>query len=390
MLDMTYARSRLCLGIFGVGSIVLVTLAGLIGGLPHSIFSTSKVWSPSDFSSLALFELTCVAYMLPLDLLGGFFLPRLFGRQNITANDFVRRWLTGVLFQATLFLVVGLLIVATGRFGGRFAVISLIIIIAVGFIAFQRRITLWMTRGLLVDTDEKVVGAMEQTKQWGFKPLPAIVVEHQDPGFTGGVVGLPRFESLILSRSWVDQLSSEQLSVAIARRLEAVNTGSRTRGILLALIWISSGFAIASHLPGAGFTSIAELVMTCLGFTSWTFIGLLVLPTVSRQATYAIDRNVILRGVPSKLLRAMLKKLDRLQDDEPLRSTMIETIFHPVPSIANRSASSGNASLDSVIPFAWHSPRMMLFLSWSCLGLLARAVHCNVGRPELWIMLPTD
>ncbi len=117
----------------------------------------------------------------------------------------------------------------------------------------------------------------------------------------------------------------------------------------------------------------------------WTFIGILVLPTLSRQASYAIDRNVIRRGVPKELLMAMLKSLDRLQDDEPTRPTIIETIFHPVPSIENRSISSVGGS-----PIAWHSARTMLFLSWACMGLLARAVHCNVGRPELWVMLPTD
>ena len=323
--------------------------------------------------------------MLPLDLVGGFVLPRIFGRQNINASDFFRRWFRGVVFQLTLFLIVGSLIVMTGRLGGRFAVICLITMIAAGFIAFQRRFATWMALGLRIDAEKNVAIAIDRARQWGLKPLPVLVVEHWDPGFTGGVVGLPHFESLVVPRYWLDKLSSDQLSVAIARRLEAVSTGSRTRGILLALVWIVSGFTIASLLPGAGVTSIAELVMTCLGFTSWTFIGLLVLPTVSRQATYAIDRNVIHRSVPSELLMAMLIKLDRLQDDEPTRSTMIETVFHPVPSIGNRKVSFNGRN-----PFAWHPSRMMLYLSWSCLGLLARAVHCNVGRPELWIMLPTD
>ncbi len=382
---MTYARSRLWLGIFGVGSIVLVTLTSLVESFPQTIFSTSQVWSRFDFTSLVLFECLCVACLFPLDLLGGLVLPRTFGRQNITASDFFRRWLSGVVFQSTIFFIVGLLIVMTGRLGGRFAVALLIIVIASGLIAFQRQIVLWVTRGQLIATDKKVLSAMDRASEWGLKPLPAMVVEHFDPGFTGGVVGLPYCESLILSRSWIEQLSPDELSVAIARRLEAVSTGSRTRGIVLALAWISSGFAIASHLPGAGVTSIAELVMTCSGFTSWTFIGLIVLPTVSRQATYAIDRNVIHRGVPPELLMSMLKKLDRLQDDEPSRPTLIETIFHPVPSIENRSV-----SIDDGIPVAWHSARMMLYLSWSCLGLLCRSVHCNVGRPELWVMLPTD
>ncbi len=32
----------------------------------------------------------------------------------------------------------------------------------------------------------------------------------------------------------------------------------------------------------------------------------------------------------------------------------------------------------------------MLFLSWAGLGGLARAVHCNIGRPSVWVMLPGD
>ena len=382
---MTYARCRLWLGIGGVGSIVLVTLAALVTAIPRSVFSTSHQWSVADFTSLLVFEGLCVACMMPLDLMGGFVLPRVFGRHYISAGVFFRRWSMGVMFQASLFLVFGLLIVATGRLGGRLAVLLLIGLLVCGLLALQRRLTIGMTKGRLIESEAKVALAMDRTRQWGLKPLRNIVVEHADPGFTGGVVGLPYFESLVLPGSWVDQLSPDQLYIAIARRLEAVGSGSRTRAIVLAFVWISSGFAIASHLPGAGVTSIAELVMTCLGFTTWTFFGILVLPTLSRQASYAIDHNVIRRGVPKELLMAMLKTLDRLQDDEPSRSTIIETIFHPVPSIENRSVSSASG-----IPIAWHSARIMLFLSWSCLGLLARAVHCNVGRPELWVMLPTD
>ena len=38
----------------------------------------------------------------------------------------------------------------------------------------------------------------------------------------------------------------------------------------------------------------------------------------------------------------------------------------------------------------WHAARMTLYVSWACMGMLVRAVHSNVGRPELWVMLPTD
>ncbi|HBV65852.1 MAG TPA: hypothetical protein DEF45_22850 [Rhodopirellula sp.] len=137
--------------------------------------------------------------------------------------------------------------------------------------------------------------------------------------------------------------------------------------------------------PGAGVTSVAELTMTCLGFTLWSFLGLLTLPTLSRQAAFAIDNQGVARGVPSASLTRSLCIIDQQQDDEQERPRIIETIFHPVPSVGRRH-DRGKAST----PIAWHVARTALFLSWACMGLLVRAVHCNVGRPELWVMYPTD
>ena len=132
--------------------------------------------------------------------------------------------------------------------------------------------------------------------------------------------------------------------------------------------------------------SVAELVTTCCGFTCWAFLGLLVLPTISRQASFRVDQQVLQRGIDAGALDGMISALDRLQDDEPQRPALVETIFHPVPSVERRrSLPPSYRQLPT-----WHAARMMLFLSWSCLGLLSRAVHCNAGRPELWTMLPTD
>ena len=154
---------------------------------------------------------------------------------------------------------------------------------------------------------------------------------------------------------------------------------------MLALIWIVAGFILSASLPGAGVTAVAELASTSLGFTLWTFLGLLTLPTISRQSSYAIDAELLRRGADFETFTKTISTLDSAQDDEPSRGALVETIFHPVPSVDNRRQTQQSGS-----PLAWHAARMTLFLSWSCMGLLARAVHCNVGRPELWAMLPTD
>ena len=80
--------------------------------------------------------------------------------------------------------------------------------------------------------------------------------------------------------------------------------------------------------------------------------------------------------------------LDELQDDEPERAAGVESVFHPVPSVGNRLRALGER-----VPRgagAWHLARTVLFLSHISLSLLPRAVHCNVGRPELWVYLPSD
>ena len=125
--------------------------------------------------------------MIPLDLMGGFVLPRVFGRQSISASVFFRRWSMGVLLQVSVFLLIGLLIIATGRLGGRFAVPFLISLVACGLLAVQGRFAIGMSRGILVESEAKVALAMDRTRQWGLRPRRVTVVAHADPGFTGGV-----------------------------------------------------------------------------------------------------------------------------------------------------------------------------------------------------------
>ena len=117
------------------------------------------------------------------------------------------------------------------------------------------------------------------------------------------MVGWPGLETIIVPRKWLDVLSTEELGVAIVRRLQAVASGSRLRELLLAFTWILCGFTISTLVPGGGVRGVAQLVTTCCGFTCWMFLGLLILPTVSRLASCAIDRRVVEQGVPALLDR---------------------------------------------------------------------------------------
>ncbi len=320
-----------------------------------------------------------------LDFWGGYLAPTRFNQQPISLGRFLRQWSRGVIVQSLLFVASSIVILTVGRNTGQFGASISIVVMSILYVAFQSRLVAAMTGGTTHTNDDKVDRSLDRVQRWGLKRLPVTVIQNTDPGFTGGVLGLPRFESIIIPRDYVDQLTSEQLAIVLGRRMIAIESGSRTRGIVAALIWIVTGFCVSAALPGAGVTSIAELATTCMGFTVWTFLGLLTLPTVSRQSSYAIDSELLRRGADVKTFAETISALDSVQDDEPSRGALVETIFHPVPSVDNRQQTQQSGS-----PLAWHAARMTLFLSWSCMGLLARAVHCNVGRPELWAMLPTD
>ena len=381
----SYARARLWLGMTGVGAIVVGSLIALLLDLPSRLLPTAPNASWADVQSIVAIVVGITAVMIPIDFLGGYYLPTRFGRIAISAPKYFGGWASGVIVQGVLFAISFAVILTAGRSGGLGGAIGAISVIAIAYVAFQEGLVRLMTGGHYQYSDDKVERASRRAVEWGLRTRPVKVVNAADPGFNGGVVGLPFFETVVLPRNFVDRLTVNQLSIVLARRLVAIDSGGRTRGIGLAVGWILVGFGLSSLLPGAGVTSVAELITTCLGFTLWTFFGLLTLPTVSRQASYAIDCEVVRLGAEPATLSETISMLDTWQDDEPSRGALIETVFHPVPSVNNRKHMR-----DSGSPLAWHAARMTLFLSWSCMGLLSRAVHCNAGRPELWTMLPAD
>lgn len=344
---MTYARARLWLGISGVGLWVVLSGLALWQDLPGR-------W-PADWPEwMALTAMVAVyaTVQLPFDYLGGYALPLRFGRR--TPGGFWPGYLRGAFVHAALMLGFALLLLPVGRAGGLSAVLGL------------------QLAGML---------AMVATQEdWA----ACIAGRHrQDRGYTGGIAGLPGSENIILPDAWPPALRD----FATLRRQAAIESGSRTRGLVVAIGWNLVGFALCALLPGAGVETAIEWLRTGLAFTLWSFLGVLLLPTLSRRGVFEVDQQARRRGLPSTDFSENVRRLDALQDDEPQRAAGVETIFHPIPSVQNRIAAFGAAQ---PVTGAWNAARYALFLSWPCGGWLNRAVHCNVGRPELWVFLPVE
>ena len=206
-----------------------------------------------------------------------------------------------------------------------------------------------------------------------------------DPAFTGGFTGAG---TMVLPERWGSILEPETLALFLERRQKIVSSGAWRKTAAAALAWNLTGFSLATLLPGAGVSGVGELAATSLAFSLWTFLGLLLLPTLSRRGVHNADTLVSRDEESRQRLLEGLSKLDQLQDDEPSRAPGLEVIFHPVPSLSTRlSAEAGRQG--ARLGF-WHLARTALFLSHVGLSLLPRAVHCNAGRPELWVYLPGD
>jgi hypothetical protein len=286
--------------------------------------------------------------------------------------------------QSCLFFLFALLILSAGR---AYGLIGGVLVICGGMsLCLMLRNALMRIRQIDSDwTSNKLVDALQLVQSWDIFVPRTMIVKHMDIGFTGGIIGLANSARIVIPESWLRAMSKQELATAIARRAVAINSGSYARGLMMAFVWNLAGFILCAWLPNAGVTSVAELVTTFCGFTLWSFLGLLTLPTISRNASLRIDQILNQQGTPAGLIWDTAYSLDQMQDGEPNRPKLIETIFHPVPSVGSRNRMRPKRGLD-----AWNAARTTLFFSWACFGVLSRAVHCNVGRPELWTMLPTD
>ncbi|MFK7822669.1 MAG: hypothetical protein AB8G05_00825 [Oligoflexales bacterium] len=129
---------------------------------------------------------------------------------------------------------------------------------------------------------------------------------------------------------------------------------------MIALVYLTCGivlsFFLTKSVSGIDPTTSAGYATTMLWNILWSFIGLLLLPTLSRRSTLYVDQSVVNRRkkylniganelIPglsqdsdnASILESALKKIERLSDDEPKRSKWLERIFHPIPSRASRN-----------------------------------------------------
>jgi hypothetical protein len=356
--QMQLARRRLWLGITNVGCWVLAAGAGLCWLV---IFDAG---APSRGPLIAI-GVGVIAAQAVFDFIGG---VTLMPGPRPSATTFLRRWSRGILGHTLVLAAVGIVSAISLRLTGGFGAG---IVFATFALALGRRQLLWAIGGV----------ATEERSHDGERIFTSVV---SDPAFTGGIVGLGRRAKSLLPADWIYTLPNPELAAESSRRRWHIANALPARAFVLILLWNLLGTFIGTQvLHLAARPLAAALFGHACWMTLWTFGGLLVLPALSRKAVFAADRAAAESGHDP---RAWITRFRDLVGEDGSPNATVQTIFYPVPSAEMRLRQLGQPTTGFV---PGNLARTNLYYSWATLTLLGRAVHCNVGRPALWVYPPS-
>ncbi len=388
---LTFARRRLLLGITGVGASVglsAIWLLALLSGLVY----IAPDWTPFGIS-LGLFEAPVRATVLVLcvfaghaALLGGveYIGGAVAVRTKRTMPEWAAGWLRGVAVQA------GIIAAATfaAAFGasllGWFGLVGAVAGVGAALLVLQG----YVARAIAPLNMQPADAALaELAGASGVRAASIRVVSASDEAFVGGWIGIVK-PQLWIPAAWTVPAHRSLLGVQLARRRAQFTSGARRRGLWRAAAWPALGVALfAPLLPWSYTNGMLWLALPAVS-TLWTFVAVLLLPSLSRPVVYSADAVAASRVGVDAVVQAV-HQLDAWQDDEPERSSGVEFVFHPVPSRNNRERALHRGRRPT-LGGGHQQTRLTLFASLAAGGLLGRVVHCNIGRPSLWAVYPGD
>lgn len=353
---MKLARSRLLLGIANVGFWVVTASGGLwwltSGGAPGL-----------GTRACIIIGLAAIVVQAAFDVIGGAWLMP---PPAAAPGEFLRRWFRGFACHSIVLAGVGLLSCASFRLSSGFA---LAVLSATVGLALGRRQIFRAIAGATISTSPRD----------GRKNLTVAV---SDPAFTGGIVGFGRRALSLWPARWLEGLPESELAVESRRRDWQLANGLNDRALLAVLGWNLFGTSLGTFAFALAHRAQAEALFGhACWMTLWAFIGLLVLPSLSRGTVFAADRAVAAAGLAPA---GWITRFPDLTGEDGSTNAAVQAIFYPIPSVKMRLHPIGDA------PLALGSlARSNLYYSWATLTLLGCAVHCNVGRPALWVFPPS-
>jgi len=352
------ARHRLFLGITNVGFWVLGAAAGLTWLVICQPTSLSPILTLSIIASL-------IANQAVFDCIGGL---TLMPEPRPALMTFLPAYSRGLLGHSVVLAAIGIgsAISLQQTHGFGFGILFSILALALG-----RRSLLALIAG----------GSITELTHHGKKILTSTA---HDPAATGGISGIGLRSKPLLPAPWLETLPKTELATELSRRQWQIAHSQPARALLFILLWNLLGTFLGTQLFALSERpiSIALFGHACW-MTLWAFASLLVLPALSRNAVFASDRAAADAGHDP---RPWIIHFPNLVGEDGNPTPTIQTIFYPIPSATMRLRAIDLPSPRFVLG---NLARNNLYYSWATLTPLGRAVHCNLGRPSLWVFPPS-
>ena len=352
------AKQRLRLGITNVGFWVISTTAGLYA------LKRPGSHSPTGARVMGLLLAALLAQAI-FDVIGGCVLMPY---PQATRAIFLKRWLRGMAVHSLLMGTLFALSYASFRMSGGFC---FAVLLGTTGLAFARVPILQAIGGIPIH--KEVQGDTQ-----------ILIADVDDPSFTGGITGFGKKARSLMPRLWFDQLPDAELAVEGRRRQWQMDAGLEGRAFLLLLLWNMVGssigtveFKLASRLP------IEALSYHFCWMTLWGFLGLLILPRLSQKAVFAADQAFSREKIA---IESWIRHFPELVGEDGNPGSKTQAVFYPIPSTVLRQKHLNKAT-SGFIPGSL--ARNNLYYSWATLTLIGRSVHCNAGRPALWVFPPS-
>ena len=169
--------------------------------------------------------------------------------------------------------------------------------------------------------------------------------DHGERSLAGGWEGLGSRRRLTLSRS-VGELEPGVAAGLVARELGHAEKLHRWVSCVVSGLWLAAGvwLAWAAERWGTGTLGVAGRVFLFAAVMStWSWVGLFVLPALGRRQVLAADRFMAQRLGDAGEVSAVFEALagGNLPDED--LSAVKKYVFHPIPPLAVRRAAALNA-----------------------------------------------
>ena len=123
---MQYTISKAWLGLFNLTLWTLIACLGLFNEWPSKLFPAEESSLFMEIQWWTLIVLAYICIMLPLDILGGFIIPKLTNYRKESFPKFWKRLSRGIMLHAAILWISGPLIMEIGKYYGILGVMALL------------------------------------------------------------------------------------------------------------------------------------------------------------------------------------------------------------------------------------------------------------------------